>query len=71
MPARCRAVVLVGDLGSANVATFTVDLQGIPVVVVNQLARSDPEVRQEAARVLAAAGVEEETIHEVLNGIRR
>lgn len=66
-----RAVVLVADLGSANVAAFTADLNGIPVVVVHQLARYDPAVRAEAARALVAAGVEAETIHEVLHGIRR
>jgi hypothetical protein len=71
VPARCRAVVLLADLGSPNVAAFTAELRGVPVVVVNQLARSDPAVGQEAARVLAAAGVEEESIREVLNGIRR
>jgi hypothetical protein len=66
-----RAVVLVADLGSANVAAFTADLNGNPVVVVHQLARSDPAVRAEATRVLVAAGVDEKTIHEVLHGIRR
>ncbi len=67
----CRAVVLVADLGSVKVAAFTADLNGIPVVVIHQLARADPAVRDEAVRLAATAGVEAETIHEVLHGIRR
>jgi hypothetical protein len=66
----CRAVAVVADLGTDNVAAFIADLNGSPVVVVHQLARHDPAVRAEALRVLRAAGVEAETIHEVLDGIR-
>ncbi|MFF9279577.1 hypothetical protein [Streptomyces griseosporeus] len=51
-------------------AAFTADMDGSPVVVVNSLARRDPVIREEAARLLADAGIEADTIHEVLDGIR-
>jgi len=68
---RCTAVVVVTDLQSRNVAAFTADMNGSPVAVVNALAREDPVVREEAKRALAAAGIDADTIHEVLHGIRR
>ncbi|WP_432158109.1 hypothetical protein [Streptomyces sp. bgisy153] len=52
-------------------AAFTADMDGSRVAVVNSLARRDPVVREEAVRFLAAAGVDAESIHEALNGIRR
>ncbi len=58
------------DLESPKVAAFTADMNGSPVAVVNALAREDPVVREEAIRALAAAGIDCESIHEVLNGIR-
>ncbi|MCX4622841.1 hypothetical protein ACF09G_12860 [Streptomyces albogriseolus] len=52
-------------------AAFTADMNGSPVAVVNALAREDPAVREEAKRALAAAGIDADTIDEVLDGIRR
>lgn len=71
MSTRCRAVVVVADLKTPRVAAFIADMNGTPVAVVNSLARRDPVVREEAASALAAAGVDAETIYEVLHGIRR
>lgn len=67
---RRAVVVVVADLGTPNVAAFAADSGEGRVVVVHQLARHDPAVRAEALRVMAAAGVAAETIHEVLHGIR-
>lgn len=63
--------VVVADLESPRIAAFTAAIDGKPVAVVNALAREDPDVREEAERVLADIGVDAHTIREVLDGIRR
>lgn len=70
MSDRARAIVLVADLGTPKVAAFTARLNGVRIAVVHPLAREDPAIRREAALALTAAGVDLETITEVLNGIR-
>ncbi len=66
---RAAAVVVLADLLSPRVAAVTARVNGSTVAVVNSRARTDPVVREEAAHALADAGVDADTIHEVMNGI--
>ncbi|WP_330348127.1 hypothetical protein [Streptomyces sp. NBC_00582] len=63
--------ITVADLESSRIAAFTAVIDGTPVAVVNARAREDPEIREQAAAVLADLGVDERTIREVVNGVRR
>lgn len=63
--------IAVADLESPRIAVFVAAINGAPVAVVNALAREDPVIREQAAAVLAGLGVDDRTIQEVVNGIRR
>ncbi|MEH0547329.1 hypothetical protein QA802_30850 [Streptomyces sp. B21-105] len=63
-------VITVADLQSSRIAAFVAVIDGAPVAVINARAREDPEIREQAAAVLADLGVDDRTIQEVVNGIR-
>ncbi|MDX5570398.1 hypothetical protein PYK79_53845 [Streptomyces sp. ID05-04B] len=63
-------VITVADLQSSRIAAFAAVIDGTPVAVINARAREDPEIREQAAAVLADLGVDDRTIQEVVNGIR-
>lgn len=69
MRVRNNPLVLKCDLGP-RVAAVTVDVNGVPVAVVNTQIETDPEARREARAALAAAGFNQQSIREVLDGVR-
>lgn len=64
------STVLTGNLGP-RVAAFTTRIDGRPVAVINTEARTNPELRTQAAFALVGAGLDAGLILGAIHGIRR